>query len=174
MNSDSEKPETVTALRSKADRNQCKQTCIFTRSISKSLLWDTPFICAAFRISSHASSFWLLAINQRADFGKTLGVSRHRPQVTSFKCVAGTNCTCVATLKEGQNVSVLQQKSIAGTWHRSHRENGTEDTPQTRTALLQHSAIDSLLTFLLFFGKCKNSVLSHRIKSRAALLPHQM
>lgn len=125
VNLNSEKSKTVVALRSKADRKQRKQTCIFTRSISKSLLWDTPFIWAAFRISSHASSFRLLAINQRADFGKTLGVSRHRPQATSFKCVAETHCTCVATLKVGQNVSVLQQKSIVGTWHQSHRENGT-------------------------------------------------
>lgn len=107
------------------NRNSEKpKTCIFTRSISRSLLWDTPFIWAAFRISSHASSFRLLAINQRADFGKTLGVSRHRPQMTSFKCVAETNCTCVAPLKVGQIVSVLQQKSIVGTWHQPHRENG--------------------------------------------------
>lgn len=31
-----------------------------------------PLICAAFWISSHASSVLLFAINQRADFGKTL------------------------------------------------------------------------------------------------------
>lgn len=46
--------------------------CISTWHISTSLVRGFPFICAALRISSHASSVLSLAINQRADFGNTL------------------------------------------------------------------------------------------------------
>lgn len=67
------------------EKHQEDEPQMFTWHISMSLLMGFPFICAAFSITSRASSTLLFAISQRADFGKTLEARGHIVKMTTFE-----------------------------------------------------------------------------------------